>query len=170
MILNFIVMYYNINLHTDVIPAIAVSKENVAAFYSVADIPTQKSFVRNYGGYIRSDIAQIIDEQNQEVAMQLSARLIERPDDTSDKSVVDILAAHHSKYAQTPSEMIAFIDNQLALRDQKRMENASEDERKKIEQEAADRRRDLFDSLSSSERDDLNEKKRKKEIYENLID
>lgn len=163
-------MYYNINVSPVVIPEIGVNNENVAAFYAVADIPTQKSFVRNYGGYVRSDIAQIIDEQNQEVALQLSARLIERPDDTSDRSVVDILASHHSKYSQTPSEMIEFIDNQLSLRDQKRLETASVEDRKKIEQEAAARRRDLFDSLSSAERDDLNDKKRKKEIYDNLID
>lgn len=163
-------MYFNINSHRDAIPRIKVSNDNVAAFYSVADIPTQQSFARNYGGYVRSDIAQIIDEQNHEVALQLSARLIERPDDTSDKSVADLLAAHHSKYAQTPSEMIEFIDNQLSIRDQKRMELVNEEEKKKIEKEIADRRRDLFDSLSSTERDDLNQTKRKKEIYESLID
>lgn len=163
-------MYYNINQAGQVMPDIKCVPGNVAAFYAVADIPTQKSFVRNYGGYVRSDIAQIIDEQNQEVALQLSSRLLERPDDTSDKSVVDIIAAHHSKYAQTPSEMIEFIDSRLALRDEKRAAKASDEEKQKIEKEAADRRRSLFDSLSSSERDDLNDKKRKKEIYDNLID
>ena len=163
-------MFYNVNLSGRVIPDIKCTPKNVSAFFAVADIPTQKSFVRNYGGYVRSDIAQIIDEQNQEVALQLSTRLLERPDDTSDKSVVDLVAAHHSKYAQTPSELIEFIDNQLALRDEKRAEKATDEEKQKIEKEAADRRRSLFDSLSSSERDDLNDKKRKKEIYDNLID
>lgn len=163
-------MYYNINSPGRVMPDIKCTKENVNAFYTVCDIPTQQSFARNYGGYVRSDIAQIIEEQNQEVAVQLSARLVERPDDTSDDSVVDLIAAHRSKYVQTPSEMISWLDNQLAIRDEKQAAQATEEEKLKIEKEAADRRRQLFDSLNSQERDDLNDKKRKKEIYDNLID
>lgn len=148
-----------------------VNTDNVSAFFAVTDMETSKSFCKNYGGYPRSDIAQIIDENNEEVAIQLASRLLNRQtENTSSVSDVDLLASHRSKYLQTPSEMVNWIDSKLAVRDEREAAKLSEDEREAYLKQQSEKRKQLFDSLSSAERDEVNQARRRKEVSELIYD
>lgn len=164
-------MYYNADFHNIPVLGIPCTPENASAFYAVLDVNSQKSFTKNFGGYPRSDIAQIADEQNQEVALQLMANLQERlSDGFVDADDAQLLASHRSRYCQTPSEMVAFVDNVLSQRDERIMQDADDAEKSKIEKERDERRRLLLESLSSAERDDVNSAKRRAKLAELIFD
>lgn len=163
---------YIIDRKVDVpVNPIKVSTENVSAFFAVTDLETSKSFCKNYGGYPRSDIAQIIDENNEEVAVQLATRLLNRQtENTSSVTDVDLLASHRSKYLQTPSEMVEWIDSKLALRDERQAARLSDEEREAFLKQQSEKRKQLFDSLSSAERDEVNQARRRKEVSELIFE
>lgn len=84
-----------------------------------ADVVGNKRFAFNYGGYPRSDLAIINEQSNLQVA---KAMLQELPygsaDGTFDSSVPDqdLLLGLKSKYMQTPSEMIGYIESEIDRR------------------------------------------------------
>lgn len=95
--------------------------KNVAAFY-VADVIVGYSFVQNYGGHPRSEITQIEAETNMANQMSMLAMLQEMPisNENSGLSDAEIMLSHRSKYMQTPSESVRWLEGQLAERDAKR--------------------------------------------------
>lgn len=146
------------------------NKDNANAFYCACDVNTSKSFARNHGGYVRSDIAIINEEQNLQVASQIASRLVQMPNTGStDKPDISLLASHRSKYCQTPSEMVDWVDGLLSQRDLKLAEKKSEEELIKVENANKERRQKLIDSLSSAERDEVNEFRRKMEIFDDVL-
>lgn len=100
---------------------------NASDFY-VADVVGHKRFAQNFGGYPRSEIAEINAQTNLQVAKQLLSELSDFSGDVNNQNagVPDavISMAHKSKYQQEPAEMIDFIDSQLAIRDGIRAQQA----------------------------------------------
>ena len=101
---------------------------NASDFYT-ADVVGHKRFAQNFGGYPRSEIAEINAQTNLQVAKQLLSQLSDFSGDVNNQNagVPDavISMAHKSKYQQEPSEMIDFIDSQLAIRDGIRAQQAA---------------------------------------------
>lgn len=100
---------------------VKMNEKNIDAFY-VADVIAGHSFVQNYGGHPRSDIAQIEAETNMANQMSMLAMLQEMPvsNENSGLSDAEIMLSHRSKYMQTPSESVRWLEGQLAERDAKR--------------------------------------------------
>lgn len=90
--------------------------ENVCDFFA-SDSVGNRSFAQNYGGYPRSDIALINEQQSLQVAQNLLNNLNEYSSDgsTAGLSDIEIMMAHKSKYCQTPSERVRWIENQMQL-------------------------------------------------------
>lgn len=164
-------MYFNADFVE--VPALEIepSPDNVAAFYCAADFETQKSFCKNFGGYPRSDIAMIIEEQNIEVAQQLAARLVQFPESgDSNLSDTELLANARSKYCQTPAEMVAHIERLLEKRDADLSAKMDDEQKSKLSDEQKARRQALLDSLTSAERDEVNAQRRKVKLSELIFD
>lgn len=100
---------------------VKMNDKNVAAFY-VADVIAGHSFAQNYGGHPRSEISQIEAETNMANQMSMLAMLQEMPisNENSGLSDAEIMLSHRSKYMQTPSESVRWLEGQLAERDAKR--------------------------------------------------
>ena len=144
--------------------------ENSSKFFRVLDIPTEKSFVRNYGGHPRSDIAVINEQTDLSVAANLVERLTVQPQSGNpDASIDDVLLTMKSKYCQTPSEMIEYYDRLLKDRDDKELARLEDQEKEKVSADLAAKRKLLYDSLTNEEKEALRNKKRAKEV-ESLID
>lgn len=109
-------------------PAFNKDGSNASDFY-VADVVGHKRFAQNYGGYPRSEIAEINAQTNLQVAKQLLSELSDFSGDVSNQNAgvpdVVISLSHKSKYQQEPAEMIDFIDGQLAIRDGLRAQQAA---------------------------------------------
>lgn len=105
---------FDINL-----PVLDKEGENKADFF-MADTIGQKDFAQNYGGYPRSDIAIIDDQNNVQVAKALVAQLVDYGTDkvaNKGMSDADIRLAIQSRYQQTASEVMPFIEERLRIRD-----------------------------------------------------
>lgn len=93
---------------------------NLSDFFC-ADVVGNRRFAQNYGGYPRSEIAEI----NAQASLQQAANLLndlqvsEGSYLPSDLTLEEIMLSHKSKYIQAPSEMIRFIERQLEIRDAK---------------------------------------------------
>lgn len=109
-------------------PAFNKDGSNASDFY-VADVVGHKRFAQNYGGYPRSEIAEINAQTNLQVAKQLLSELSDFSGDVNNQNagVPDavISMSHKSKYQQEPAEMIDFINGQLAIRDGIRAQQAA---------------------------------------------
>lgn len=109
-------------------PAFNKDGSNASDFY-VADVVGHKRFAQNYGGYPRSEIAEINAQTNLQVAKQLLSELSDFSGDANNQNAgvpdVVISMSHRSKYQQEPAEMIDFIDDQLAIRDGIRAQQAA---------------------------------------------
>lgn len=103
-----------------VIPEIKEDGSNLSDFFC-ADVVGNRRFAQNYGGYPRSEIAEI----NAQASLQQAANLLndlqvsEGSYQPADLSPEEIMLSHKSKYIQAPSEMIDYIDRQLQIRDAK---------------------------------------------------
>lgn len=110
-------------------PAFNKDGSNASDFY-VADVVGHKRFAQNFGGYPRSEIAEINAQTNLQVAKQLLSQMSDFTGDVNNQNagVPDavISMGHKSKYLQTPAEQIDFIDSQLAIRDGLRAKQAAE--------------------------------------------
>lgn len=105
------------------LPQIAEDNSNINDFY-IADVVGNRRFAQNYGGYPRSDIAEINAQASLQQAQNLLRDLAEVPvtDVNSGLSDAQIMLGHRSKYVQTPSESVRFLESQIAIRDAQRFE------------------------------------------------
>lgn len=95
--------------------------------FFIPDVIGNKRFAQNYGGYPRSDIAVINEQNDLAVAKGLLESLQDysQPDVNQGRSDAELLLALQSKYCQTPSEQISYFANEIARRDILRMVNGS---------------------------------------------
>lgn len=92
-----------------------------------ADVVGSRRFAQNYGGYPRSEIAQM----NEAVSLEEQINLLNYLQDytpsnnpTAGLSDAEIMLGHKSKYLQAASEKIAWLESQLEQRDAKRYAEA----------------------------------------------
>ena len=142
-------------------------KETPSAFYCADVVDTTRSFARNFGGYVRNDIAIINEQNNVEVAMSLVDRLVQRPSDGKvDLPDEKLRLAYRSKYCQTPSEQCLWYEEQLRLADQEELHRL-EEEQKAREKEELRQKRELFSkNLTQEERDKIRQYRREKDLRE----
>lgn len=103
----------------DINPKFDVKKKNVKQFYS-ADVIGDKRFSYNEGGWPLSEIAKI----NRATSLQEKSYLLSQLNDYNPStnpnaglSDAEIMLSHRSKYCQSPSEKIGWIETQIANRD-----------------------------------------------------
>lgn len=102
-------------------PVLADDKSNIDCFFT-ADVVGHKRFAMNFGGYPRSEIAEINAQANLEVQMSLLSELQDFSTGNNPNAGLtdaEIMLSHRSKYMQTASEMQSWIESQLAYRDAK---------------------------------------------------
>lgn len=107
--------------HSAINPVLADDKSNIACFFT-ADVVGHKRFAMNFGGYPRSEIAEINAQANLEVQMSLFSELQDFSTGNNPNAGLtdaEIMLSHRSKYMQTASEMQSWIESQLAYRDAK---------------------------------------------------
>ena len=105
------------------LPQIAEDNSNLSDFY-IADVVGNRRFAQNFGGYPRSDIAEINAQVSLQQAQNLLRDLAEIPvtDVNSGLTDAQIMLGHRSKYVQTPSESVRWLESQIEYRDLKRYE------------------------------------------------
>ena len=92
---------------------------NVGDFYC-ADVVGNRRFAQNYGGYPRSEIAEINDAATMQEQMNLLSQLNDyTPSDNPNAGLSDaeIMLSHRSKYQQCATELQSWIVNQINIRD-----------------------------------------------------
>lgn len=100
------------------VPVIDLKEDgsNAVDFFC-ADIVGNCRFAQNFGGYPRSEIADINDCVNLEMQKNLLSQLIDyrhqADGQNAGKTDVQIAMGHRSKYCQMPSEMQDWIEVQL---------------------------------------------------------
>ena len=106
----------------DINPKLSDDKSNVSCFYC-ADTVGHKRFAQNFGGYPRSEIAEINAQANLQNQMNLLSELQDYSTGNNPNaglSDAEIMLSHRSKYLQTATEMQSWLENQLAIRDSRR--------------------------------------------------
>lgn len=114
------------SLHEDINPVLKDDKSNVAQFF-VADVVGNKRFAQNFGGYPRSEIAEINAQANLQAQMNLLSELQDYSpfvNSNAGKSDVEIMLSHRSKYCQSPTEQVSWLEGQLHERYVKALANA----------------------------------------------
>lgn len=108
---------------------------NVSRFFC-ADVVGSRRFAQNYGGYPRSEIAQM----NEAASLEEQINLLNSLQDYSPSSNpnaglsdVEIMLGHKSKYLQAASEKIAWLERQIEQRDAKRYEEAMKNQSNKVD-------------------------------------
>ena len=100
-------------------PKLNVDGSNVGDFYC-ADVVGNRRFAQNYGGYPRSEIAEINAAASMQEQMNLLSQLNDyTPSDNPNAGLSDaeIMLSHRSKYQQCATEMQSWIVNQINIRD-----------------------------------------------------
>lgn len=114
--------HIEINTHLESIcPKINDDNSNVSDFYC-ADVVGNRRFAQNYGGYPRSEIAEINAAATLQEQMNLLSMLNDyTPSDNPNAGLSDaeIMLSHKSKYQQTATELQSWIENQINIRDAK---------------------------------------------------
>lgn len=88
-----------------------------------ADIVGARRFAQNYGGYPRSEIAEINEAANLETQLSLISSLNDyspKDNPNAGKSDAEIMLGHKSKYLQAASEQIGWLESQIKRRDDER--------------------------------------------------
>lgn len=104
--------------HEDINPVLASDGSNKSMFYC-ADVVGGRRFAQNYGGYPRSEIAELNEMTNVAQMQALLSQMADySPSDNPNagKTDAEIMLGHKSKYLQTPSESIAWLEGQLYQR------------------------------------------------------
>ena len=105
-------------------PSVMLSDGSNAGDFFVADVVGNRRFAQNFGGYPRSEIAEINDAATLEMQKILLNQLTDYRDkadsQNSGKSDAEIALGHRSKYCQMPCEMQSWIEGQLKLSFEKR--------------------------------------------------
>lgn len=93
-----------------------------ASHFCMPDVLGGQKFVQNYGGYVRSDIAQLNEAASLDMQQHILQRLNEVPVSDANSGLTDaqIMLSHRSKYLQAPSEVVTYLEKQLELRDNER--------------------------------------------------
>lgn len=141
-------------------------------FYQIVDDFAAQDFAKNYGGFARSDVAILEEQEDLTYVNNLLARLNERHSDGVLESVMsdaDLMLAHKSKYCQSASEKIKYYENLLEERDRRELERFDGEEKTKREAELKERRELLRQTLNPEEKEYLRKKAREREI-DTLID
>lgn len=141
-------------------------------FYQIVDDFAAQDFAKNYGGFARSDVAILEEQEDLTYVNNLLARLNERHSDgvlESALSDADLMLSHKSKYCQSASEKIKYYENLLEERDRRELERLDGEDKKKREQELKERRELLRQTLNPEEKEYLRKKAREREI-DTLID
>ena len=106
--------------HEDTIcPKLCDDGSNVGDFYC-ADVVGNRRFAQNYGGYPRSEIAEINAATTMQEQMDLLSMLNDyTPSDNPNAGLSDaeIMLSHKSKYQQCATELQSWIENQINIRD-----------------------------------------------------
>lgn len=141
--MNYELLRAHIDAHTynDSYPVLESDGSNVGLFYC-ADVVGARRFAQNYGGYPRSEIAEINEAQSLELQMNLLSSLNDySPKDNPNSGLSDaeIMLGHKSKYIQTPSESVRWLESQIAERDSKRFAEAIKEPDSSIKFDDADK-------------------------------
>ena len=141
-------------------------------FYQIVDDFAAQDFAKNYGGFARSDVALLEEQDDLTYVNNLLSRLSERHSDgvlESAMSDADLMLSHKSKYCQSASEKIAYYENLLKVRDDRELARLEGEEKEKREQELKARRDALRQTLNAEEKEYLRKKARERAI-DDLID
>lgn len=91
---------------------------NKGDFYGVETLSSQK-FAQNYGGYPRSDIALINEQQNLSVAESMLENLPDfgtQNNPNQGLSDTEIIKGVQSKYMQSPAEVLPYLEKKIQER------------------------------------------------------
>ena len=101
--------------HSDINPHLKEDNSNIDAFFC-PDVVGDKRFVLNFGGYPRSEIAQVNAAADINQQINLLNQLTDFTPDSNPNaglSDADIMLGHRSKYCQTASEQVAWLESQM---------------------------------------------------------
>lgn len=108
--------HIDVALEAIVVEPLKEDGSNAGDFF-VADIVGNKKFAQNFGGYPRSEIAEINECTNLEMQKSLLNALTDYRSGADGQNAglsdVQIAMGHRSKYQQAPSEMQDWIETQL---------------------------------------------------------
>lgn len=117
--MNIELLLQHVELNTQFsFPELKADGSNANEFFC-ADVVGARRFAQNYGGYPRSDIALINEQQNLSVAQSMLENL---PDfgtkDNPNQGLVDaqIVKGVRSKYMQSPAEVLPYIEQKIQER------------------------------------------------------
>ena len=115
--------HINRSIVLDFVPELLADGSNAKDFFAV-DSVSDKKFAQNYGGYPRSDIAEINEQSNVMIQAEMLSRLQQLPTSDSNSGLTDqeIMLQHRSKYCQTAGEQISWLEEQITRRDAQRIE------------------------------------------------
>lgn len=137
---DLLMAHIEANTYNDAYPVLESDGSNVGLFYC-ADVVGARRFAQNYGGYPRSEIAEINEAQSLEMQMYLLSSLNDySPKDNPNAGLSDseIMLGHKSKYIQSPSESVRWLESQIAERDAKRYAEANKKSDSSIKFDDAD--------------------------------
>lgn len=123
------------------LPKLAKDGSNAADFFT-ADVIGGRKFVQNYGGYPRSEIAEINAAANLQIQSDLLSRLTDFSDGKNPNSGLtdaQIMMSHKSKYQQAPNEIQEWLQGQIAIRDNMRYEMVKKAAAEKAAKKAAEK-------------------------------
>lgn len=108
-------------------PISQLSEDNFDSFYK-PDVMSG-DFVLNEYGWPRSDVAILNEQTSVDAAQAILNKLVEVPSLPANSGLTDaeIMLQHRSKYQQTPSEVTAYIERQLQMREADAMKKAADD-------------------------------------------
>lgn len=101
------------------LPELAADGSNKSDFWC-ADVLGNKKFAQNYGGYPRSDVALINEQNDLAVAQRMLNDMQDfRTDVNPDagRSDIELILSQRSRYCQSAAESIRYIESELARRD-----------------------------------------------------
>lgn len=120
--LDLLKKHINSSLEVIDVPTLQPDGSNATDFFT-ADVVGNKRFAQNFGGYPRSEIAEI----NDAVSLEVQKSLLNQIDDyrhvadgqNAGLSDVELAMSHRSKYCQAPSEQQDWLVEQMQIRDAK---------------------------------------------------
>lgn len=116
-----------------VLPELKKDGSNAKDFFGVDT--RQRQWQLNHGGYSRSELAVINEQENLAAKANLLEQMVDYTpfsNPTAGLTDVEISLMHRSKYQQTPNEMQTWLEGQAQIRDAKRQ--AAYDEYLKTQQ------------------------------------
>lgn len=99
----------------DINPTLNDDNSNINMFFC-ADVVGSKRFANNFGGYPRSEIAEINAAADLNQQMNLLNQLNDystNDNPNAGLSDAEIMLSHRSKYCQTASEQISWLEQQI---------------------------------------------------------